>query len=300
MVGELAGDRDDVGVLQEHQPAVAVVVGERAERLGPQRDLRVRAPAVWSSDATGSVDAAHAVDRDLLDQQLVLDDVVVGRRRPRRCLRFSMAAESYSVTGSRRRATNRGRRRTPDSVATPCDADLFPELAAERDAPHVRPALPRRDDRAVPRGRPDSVGRRDHQGVHRGHRRRGAGGPAHARAPATSSGGSPRSRAATHVVHRPPAHRGRRTTSRWWSTGGRRSPRRSTAPPAPTRSASPTAAGSRWPTARSPPTSTSSSTTPTRRLRPPASPTRCSPRSAPPAPARCARSSPRSRPSRTS
>ncbi len=41
MLAEVAGDGDHVGVLEEHQPAVAVVVGERAERLGPQGDLRI-------------------------------------------------------------------------------------------------------------------------------------------------------------------------------------------------------------------------------------------------------------------
>ena len=42
MVGERLDDRDDVGVLEEDQLAVAVVVGERAERLGSQGDLRVQ------------------------------------------------------------------------------------------------------------------------------------------------------------------------------------------------------------------------------------------------------------------
>jgi hypothetical protein len=35
-------DAHDVGVLEEDQAAVAVVVRERAERLGPQRHLRVQ------------------------------------------------------------------------------------------------------------------------------------------------------------------------------------------------------------------------------------------------------------------
>ena len=41
VVGERLDDAHDVGVVEEDQPAVAVVVGERAERLGPQGDLRV-------------------------------------------------------------------------------------------------------------------------------------------------------------------------------------------------------------------------------------------------------------------
>ena len=85
-----------------------------------------------------------------------------------------------------------------------------------------------------------------------------------------------------------------------WSTGGRRSPRRSIGRPAPTPSASPCAGGSPSTTARSRPTSTSTSTTPMPPTSPAGSPTRCSPRSAPSAPGRCARSWRRSRPSRTS
>ena len=41
MLGELLGDGHDIGVLHEHQPPGAVVIRERAERLGTQRDLRV-------------------------------------------------------------------------------------------------------------------------------------------------------------------------------------------------------------------------------------------------------------------
>ena len=73
--GELPGNRNDVAVLQEHQPAGAVVVGERAERLGSQGDLRVELQR-RVEQRQSSVHAAHAVDRDLLDQQLFLDDVV--------------------------------------------------------------------------------------------------------------------------------------------------------------------------------------------------------------------------------
>ena len=44
------------GCLQEHQPAVAVVVGERAERLGPQGDLRVELQWRVERDGHGGVD----------------------------------------------------------------------------------------------------------------------------------------------------------------------------------------------------------------------------------------------------
>ena len=102
-----------------------------------------------------------------------------------------------------------------------------------------------------------------------------------------------------HVLHRPPAHRGRPARA----GGGRLAgPDRGAVLPGhrcrPAGSRA-TAAGSRWSRASSPRTSTSTSTT---RMRPrprAACPTRCSPRSARPAPVRCARSSPRSRPSRT-
>ena len=76
-------DPHDVGVLQEHEPARVVVVGQRTERLGPERDLRVQSERAVEHRpgrvdgghgvVTDSVDAAHAVDRDLLDQQLVDD-----------------------------------------------------------------------------------------------------------------------------------------------------------------------------------------------------------------------------------
>ena len=56
MIAELLGDGDHVGVLQEHEPAVAVVVGERAERLWPQGDLGMefeRGVEHWVRQAVG-------------------------------------------------------------------------------------------------------------------------------------------------------------------------------------------------------------------------------------------------------
>ena len=54
-------------ILQEGQPAGAEVVEQGAERLGPDGDLRVQGEH-------GLVDAAHAVDGDVLDE-LVGDDL---------------------------------------------------------------------------------------------------------------------------------------------------------------------------------------------------------------------------------
>ena len=54
VLAELAGDGDHVGVLEEHQPAVAVVVGERAERLGPQGHLRVELAAADRADRSSA------------------------------------------------------------------------------------------------------------------------------------------------------------------------------------------------------------------------------------------------------
>ena len=112
VVAERPHDAHDVGVLEEDQPAVAVVVGERAERLRSQGDLRIeRQPAVEHRGATASVDAAHPVDRDLLDEQLLLDELRRRRRslgvdgRRSRC-RFHGAAER---TGARRPAPPAGR-----------------------------------------------------------------------------------------------------------------------------------------------------------------------------------------------
>ena len=58
VLAELPGDGDHVGVLQEHQPAVAVVVGERAERLGAQRDLRMQLERRSSSSVSAVTLAA--------------------------------------------------------------------------------------------------------------------------------------------------------------------------------------------------------------------------------------------------
>lgn len=70
-------DLDHVGVAQENQSTISVVVGERTKRLGPQGDLRVHFARRLEREGherttgVGSVDAAHAVDRNLFYQQLL-------------------------------------------------------------------------------------------------------------------------------------------------------------------------------------------------------------------------------------
>lgn len=41
VVRQATSNGDHVGMLQEHEAAVAVVIGERTERLGTERHLRV-------------------------------------------------------------------------------------------------------------------------------------------------------------------------------------------------------------------------------------------------------------------
>ena len=126
MLAERAHDAHHVGVLEEDQPAVAVVVGERAERLRPQRHLRVELERPSSSSAiVSSVDAAHAVDRDLLDEELLLDEI--GGRRPGRrdrrgdALGIGDRAVSCSMAGSVRVIRRSG----------PCEASLRSHSPAE-------------------------------------------------------------------------------------------------------------------------------------------------------------------------
>jgi hypothetical protein len=53
------------------------VVDERAERLGPQSDLRRQRPFPIEIERAhaASVDAAHTVDRYVLDEPLLLDEM---------------------------------------------------------------------------------------------------------------------------------------------------------------------------------------------------------------------------------
>ena len=186
--------------------------------------------------------------------------------------------------------------------------DRLDGRTVSRTRPRARPAgvrtcLSRSDDRAARAGRPDQRRRRDHGRIRRDD---GLGG---ARLAAVARGRRllrPDRRAVADrfgqrsLVHRAAPHRRRRSTTRSWSTGGRRSRRRSTGRRPSTRWASRSVGASRSTTATSRPTSTSTSTIPTPATSRPGSPTRCWPRSVPRARVRCARSSPRSRPSRTS
>ncbi len=67
----------DVGVLEEDQTTIAVMVRKGTERLGTNCDLGMQFETGIEGDAhergSGSVDAAHPVDRDLLDQHLGFD-----------------------------------------------------------------------------------------------------------------------------------------------------------------------------------------------------------------------------------
>ena len=92
---------------QQGEAPVAVVVGQGAERLGPQGDLGVELVAGQSASKPGaasgligvaessvgagrSVDAAHAVDGHLFDEQLFLD-----RPRPRRARRARRSRQRW-------------------------------------------------------------------------------------------------------------------------------------------------------------------------------------------------------------
>ena len=78
-IGEALDDGEQRAVLQERQLAGAEVVEQGTERLGAHRHLRVQLPGAFEIDRRHggrSVDAAHAVDRDLLDEGVGLDHVV--------------------------------------------------------------------------------------------------------------------------------------------------------------------------------------------------------------------------------
>ena len=67
-------DGEQLPALQEREPARAEVVEQRAERLRAQRDLRrerARPGRASAMVTSASVDAAHAVDGDVLDEQVL-------------------------------------------------------------------------------------------------------------------------------------------------------------------------------------------------------------------------------------
>ena len=92
--------------FQKHQSSGVEVIGERTERLGAKPDFGAALPAscgverknfscrqnLCRADQRCLVDAAHAVDRDLLDQQVFLDQcggfAIFDIRVVGACLRF--------------------------------------------------------------------------------------------------------------------------------------------------------------------------------------------------------------------
>ena len=98
MFGQRPDDGEDSRVLQERQPPGPEVVQQRAERLRAHRHPLVDAPGAvqvergpHGPEPPASVDTAHPIDRDLLDQELVGDQrlvaghcLVAGRRLARR------------------------------------------------------------------------------------------------------------------------------------------------------------------------------------------------------------------------
>ena len=107
VLGQPGDHRHQLRGLQERQPTGAEVVHQRPERLRPQRDARaapVRPGRVEpgatrrASRGPGSVDTAHAVDRDLLDQGLLDDSILecreFRRSAPRPCVLLGWVAWS--------------------------------------------------------------------------------------------------------------------------------------------------------------------------------------------------------------
>jgi hypothetical protein len=74
MIGQRVDHLERLTRLQEHEPAVAVVVGQRAEGLGSDGDLRVKLECIVKPDEHVLVDPAHPVDRDLLDEELLFQE----------------------------------------------------------------------------------------------------------------------------------------------------------------------------------------------------------------------------------
>jgi len=79
---ESSNEVDEPARLQEDQTAIPVVVGQRAEGLVAKRDLRAERPGARRVKRRRErthhdlIDAAEAVDGDLLDQQLLAGQLV--------------------------------------------------------------------------------------------------------------------------------------------------------------------------------------------------------------------------------
>jgi hypothetical protein len=76
-------DTNNVWVTKEDQATVAVVIGKRTKRFRPDRDLRVQLARGLKRDCHDKVgclvDAAHAVDGNLLDEKLLCDKGIFSR-----------------------------------------------------------------------------------------------------------------------------------------------------------------------------------------------------------------------------
>ena len=100
---ERADDVEQLRALQERQPAGAEVVEQRPEPLRANRHLRVQLPGRRSRSnpasaplAWVSVDTAHAVDRDLFDQQVRRQ-----LRLPQPAVRLGAVASVMSAVAAR-------------------------------------------------------------------------------------------------------------------------------------------------------------------------------------------------------
>ena len=121
------GNGHDVAMLQEHQPPCAVVVGERAERLGPQRDLRVELQRCVEQRQRQYTPHMPSIEISSISSSSSIAVSSLGAvDASRRVSSFSMAAIVLLIVASWPPA--RAAR-----VGDPVDADLFPELAVERD-----------------------------------------------------------------------------------------------------------------------------------------------------------------------
>ncbi len=126
VIGELAGDRDHVAVLQEHQPAIAVVVGERAERFRAQRDLRV--------------ELQRGVEQRQGQYTPHMPSIEISSINSSSSMTVSSADDSTMSSFSMNRSVVGGQRVVPSGpcrstarVGDPVDAEPFPELVVERD-----------------------------------------------------------------------------------------------------------------------------------------------------------------------
>ena len=82
--GQRLDHRDEQGALQEGESAGPEVVGQGPEGLGSQRHLGMKGPGTGAveGDPAGRVgrhlvDAAHAVDGHVLDQEVLLDQAIL-------------------------------------------------------------------------------------------------------------------------------------------------------------------------------------------------------------------------------